>query len=106
MLDDLFDLNWSMGGTRGLFEIFQHGLLAGHTFYIGLASGWSGPQVEGLLNEQGIEVYGRAIVPEKGDFLFTVETEQAEEAERILLLAGVPLRYHLFSERNIKYLRG
>ncbi len=105
MLDDLFDLHWSAFSTTGPLEILEHGLLAGHTFYVGLDSGWSGPQCEGLLSEQSLEIYGRAIVPEKGDFLFTVETERAEEAERILLLAGVPLKYHLFSERNIRYLR-
>lgn len=105
MLDDLFDVSWSVGTKFALFEVLERGLFAGHTFYIGLDSGWSGPQVEGLLNEQGIEIYGRGIVVEKGDFLFSVETERAEEAERILLLAGVPLKYHLFSERNIKYLR-
>jgi hypothetical protein len=73
----------------------------GWTFYLDLNSGWTGAQCEELLRSKGVRVYGRCIA--NGDAFFQVPKKQAEWAEYLLLKAGVPLKYHLFSERNRKY---
>ena len=63
-----------------------------------------GARCEELLRSKGVKVYGRCIA--NGDAFFQVPKKQAEWAEYLLLKAGVPLKYHLFSERNRKYVRG
>jgi hypothetical protein len=83
-----------------LAETAIHGL--GWTFYIDLDSGWTGARCERLLRSKGVKVYGRCIA--KGDAFWQVPKKQAEYAEYLLLKAGVPLKYHLFSERNRKYI--
>ena len=70
---------------------------------MGLDSGWTGAQCERVLGEHGIPIYGRCIA--NGDFFFTVDNGHAEKAEAILLRGGCLLKYHLFSERNARYLR-
>jgi len=51
-----------------------------------------------------VKVYGRCIA--NGDAFFQVPKKQAEWAEYLLLKAGAPLKYHLFSERNRKVVGG
>ena len=88
---------------KGIFEMIWHGPFGGHTFYIDLDSGYTGAKCVKLLRSHGIITYAECIA--KGDAFWTVPKEQAEEAERILLQAGIPLKYHLFSEKNLRYLR-
>jgi len=38
-----------------------------------------------------------------GDLFFRVHKKQAEWAEYVLLRAGVPLKYRLYSQRNLRY---
>jgi hypothetical protein len=76
----------------------------GWTFYLDLDSEWAGAQCEELLRSKGVKVYGRCIA--NGDAFFQVPKKQAEWAEYLLLKAGVSLKYHLFSERNRKYVGG
>jgi hypothetical protein len=76
----------------------------GWTFYLDLDSGWTGARCEKLLRSKGVKVYGRCIA--NGDAFFQVPKKQAEYAEYLLLKAGAPLKYHLFSERNRKYVGG
>jgi hypothetical protein len=83
-----------------LTETAIHG--HGWTFYLDLNSGWTGARCEKLLRSKGVKVYGRCIA--KGDAFFQVPKKQAEYAEYLLLKAGAPLKYHLFSERNRKYM--
>jgi hypothetical protein len=85
-----------------LVETVIHG--HGWTFYLDLDSGWTGARCEKLLRSKGVKVYGRCIA--KGDAFFQVPKKQAEWAEYLLLKAGAPLKYHLFSERNRKYVGG
>jgi hypothetical protein len=75
----------------------------GHTFYVGLDSGFTGAQCESILKAKGVKVYGRCIA--NGDAFFQVGVRQAAWAEYLLLQAGAPLKYHLFSERNRRYLK-
>jgi len=72
------------------------------TFYVPLDSSWSGARIEGLLKRNGVKVWARII--HGGDLFFRVHKKQAEWAEYLLLRAGVPLKYRLYSERNLQYL--
>jgi len=76
----------------------------GWTFYLDLDSGWTRARCEKLLRSKGVKVYGLCIA--NGDVFFQVPTKQAEWAEYLLLRAGAPLKYALFSERNRKYVGG
>ena len=73
------------------------------TFYVPLDSSWSGAQIEKLLKQNGVKIWARMI--HRGDLFFRVHKKQAEWAEYLLLRAGVPLNYRLYSERNLQYLR-
>ena len=104
---DLIELgtnrDW-IAATRALCETMRHGPFSGHTFYVDLDSGCTGADCEDILGRYGIEIYARYIF--EGDAFFTVSKEQAEAAEALLLQAGVPLKYHLFTERNRRYVGG
>lgn len=102
LLEILSCFDW-ISPTIAATEHIRRGPLSGHTFYIDLESGWTGAQCERILKERGVSIYGRCIA--NGDAFFTVSKKQAEWAEYLLLKAGAPLKYHLFSERNKKHLR-
>lgn len=72
------------------------------TFYVPLDSSCTGAQIERLLKQNGVKVWARLI--HGGDLFFRVHKKQAEWAEYLLLRAGVPLKYRLYSERNLRYL--
>ena len=101
MLEFLANFDW-ISPLIALVETAIYG--HGWTFYLDLDSGWTGAQCEELLKSKGVKVYGRCIA--NGDAFFQVPKKQAEWAEYLLLKAGVPLKYHLFSERNCKYVGG
>jgi len=73
------------------------------TFYVPLDSSWSGAQIEKMLKRHGVKIWARMI--HGGDLFFRVHKKQAEWAEYVLLRAGVPLKYRLYSQRNLQYLR-
>jgi hypothetical protein len=97
----LADFDW-ISPLIALMETAIYG--HGWTFYVDLDSGWTGARCEKLLKSKGVKVYGRCIA--NGDVFFQVPKKQAEWAEYLLLKAGVPLKYHLFSERNRKVVGG
>jgi hypothetical protein len=97
----LADFDW-ISPLIALVETAIYG--HGWTFYLDLDSGWTGARCEKLLRSKGVRVYGRCIA--NGDAFFQVPKKQAEWAEYLLLKAGAPLKYHLFSERNRKYMGG
>ena len=101
MLEFLANFDW-ISPLIALTETAIHG--HGWTFYLDLDSGWTGARCEKLLRSKGVKVYGRCIA--NGDAFFQVPKKQAEYAEYLLLKAGAPLKYHLFSERNRKYIGG
>ena len=101
MLEFLANFDW-ISPLTALVETAIHG--HGWTFYLDLDSGWTGARCERLLRSKGVKVYGRCIA--NGDAFFQVPEKQAEWAEYLLLKAGAPLKYHLFSERNRKYVGG
>lgn len=73
------------------------------TFYVPLDSSWSGAQIEKLLKQNGVKIWARMI--HGGDLFFRVHKKQAEWAEYLLLRAGIPLKYRLYSRRNLQYIR-
>jgi hypothetical protein len=101
MLEFLANFDW-ISPLIALTETAIYG--HGWTFYLDLDSGWTGARCEKLLRSKGVKVYGRCIA--NGDAFFQVPKKQAEYAEYLLLKAGAPLKYHLFSERNRKYVGG
>ena len=72
------------------------------TFYVPLDSPWTGAQIEKLLKRHGVKIWARMI--HGGDLFFRVHKRQTEWAEYVLLRAGVPLKYRLYSHRNLRYL--
>jgi hypothetical protein len=101
VLESLANFDW-ISPLIALTETAIYG--HGWTFYLDLDSGWTGARCEKLLRSKGVKVYGRCIA--NGDAFFQVPKKQAEWAEYLLLKAGAPLKYHLFSERNRKYVGG
>lgn len=93
----LLGLDW-IGPTEAAAaaEILYHGPFRGHTFYVGLDSGYTGAFCKRLLIDKGITCYARRIA--NGDAFLAVPTEQAAYAEWLLLSEGVPLKYHLYHE--------
>ena len=101
MFEFLANFDW-ISPLVALTETAMYG--PGWTFYLDLDSGWTGARCEKLLRSKGVKVYGHCIA--NGDASFRVPKKQAEWAEYLLLKAGAPLKYHLFSERNRKYVGG
>ena len=101
MLELLANLDW-VNRLTALVETAIHG--HGWTFYLGLDSGWTRARCEKVLRSKGVKIYGHYVADE--DVCFQVPTKQAEWAEYLLLRAGAPLKYALFSERNRKYVGG
>ena len=102
---DMFELLANFDWLSPLIALGETAVYGhGWTFYLDLDSRWTGAQCEELLRSKGVKVYGRCIA--NGDAFFQVPEKQAEWAEYLLLRAGVPLKYHLFSEQNRKYVGG
>jgi hypothetical protein len=68
------------------------------TFYVPFGGSWTGAEVEALLGEHGVRIRRKNVVND--DIFFNVKLSQAEWAEYVMLRAGVPLKYGLYSERN------
>jgi len=102
---DMFEFLANFDWVSPLIALVETAIYGhGWTFYLDLDSGWTGARCEKLLRSKGVKVYSRCIA--NGDVFFQVPTKQAEWAEYLLLCAGAPLKYALFSERNRKYVGG
>lgn len=89
-------INWLDGVTGQLI----HGQL--HRFTFSTATGFTGVDVERLLRQYGIRIWGRAISTEE-ELAFFVKVKQAIWAEYLLCRAGVPLTSQLLDPRNAHY---
>ena len=67
-----------------------------HTFLVPHDAGWSGREIERLLRQHGVHVWGLMIVD--GLIMFTVRQAQARWAQYLLQRAGVPIAYGLLDE--------
>ena len=73
-----------------------------HRFTFRRGGGFTGAQVEMLLRQYGIRVWGREM-DDKDELAFLVKRSQAVWAEYILCQAGVPLTGPLLDPRNEEY---
>jgi hypothetical protein len=73
-----------------------------HRFTFLKAGDFTGAQVEMLLRQYGIRIWGREI-DDKDELAFLVKRRQAVWAEYILCRAGVPLTGKLLDPRNEHY---
>ncbi|MEZ4861437.1 MAG: hypothetical protein R3C14_09025 [Caldilineaceae bacterium] len=89
-------INWLDGVTGEL----AHGPM--HHFTFSTGSGFTGIEVEMLLHQYGIRIWGREIVSED-ELALLVKQRQAVWAEYILCRAGVPLTCKLLDPRNAQY---
>jgi hypothetical protein len=78
----------------------QFGKMHRFTFY--MTSGFNGFQVEKLLRQYGVRIWGRKIV-EDSQRSFIVRKRQAVWAEYVMCRAGVPLVGELLDPRNAQY---
>lgn len=74
------------------------------TFFIGydeaLGKGWNGFDIERLMTQHGIKSWGRQVVG--GEFFFSVNLEQAQWAEYLLLKHNVPVHERSQSAPRVK----
>lgn len=89
-------INW-LDGVSGRLT---HGQLYRFTF--STATGFTGVEIEMLLRQYGIRIWGREIIEQK-ELAFLVKERQAVWAEYILCRAGVPLTSKLLDPRNEQY---
>jgi len=96
MFPDLINLFDHLSGR------LQYGQL--HCFTFVTTTGFTGIEVEKLLRQYGIRVWGRMIASEQEQELaFHVKQRQAVWAEYLLCRAGVPLTSPLLDQRNARY---
>lgn len=89
-------INWLDGFTGQLV----HGEL--HRFTFSTATGFTGIEVEQLLHQYGIRIWGRE-VSSADELAFFVKSKQAVWAEYLLCRAGVPLTGKYLDPRNEQY---
>lgn len=89
-------INWLDGAVGRL----AHGPM--HRFTYSIATGFRGVDVEMLLHQYGIRVWGREVVGDE-ELALLVKQRQAMWAEYILCRAGVPLTCKLLDKRNLQY---
>ena len=94
MLPDLLNYLDQLSGR------LQYGRL--HCFTFVTSTGFTGVDVEMLLRQYGIRIWGRMIADEE-ELAFHVKQRQAVWAEYILCRAGVPLTCKLLDQRNAQY---
>lgn len=73
-----------------------------HRFTFSIATGFRGVDVEMLLHQYGIRVWGRETIGEE-ELALLVKQKQAVWAEYLLCRAGVPLTGKLLDPRNEQY---
>ncbi len=94
MLPDLID------PMDGWFGRLWHGSM--HRFSFLRAGDFTGAQVEKLLQQYGIRIWGREL-DDPTELAFLVKQKQAIWAEYVLCRAGVPLTNELLDPRNAQY---
>lgn len=84
----------------GWFGRLQHGPM--HRFTFAADGSFRGVEVEHLLRQYGVRIWGREMLDEE-ERAFLVKRSQAVWAEYILCRAGVPLTCELLDARNASY---
>lgn len=100
MMKNWFDAPDVIHPLDGLIGKWLHGPMQRFTFARG--AGFTGADVERLLRQYGIRLWGREIEDDT-EIAFLVKQTQAVWAEYILCRAGVPLTGKLLDPRNEQY---
>ena len=87
-------------GVCGLFMECIHSLLGTNTwtFFVPLRGAWRGHDINQLLAEYGIEMWGWGFA--YGELFFRVRRNKAEWAQYLMLRAGVPLKHRLLASKS------
>ncbi|MBI5032337.1 MAG: hypothetical protein HZB51_17545 [Chloroflexi bacterium] len=90
-------------GVNGLIDEFFACFAAKNCWMIQVQryAGWSGVQIEKLLNRYGIRVWGRGFTQD--NYFFRVKERQARWAEYLLMRRGIPVTSQLYDTRNADY---
>ena len=96
---DLTRFDW-INPLDGLLGRTTHGTM--HRFSFDGKGQFSGRDVEMLLRQYGIHIWGRKI-GENGERSFLVKKTQAKWAEYIMYRAGIPLTCPVLDQRNLQY---
>lgn len=87
-------------GVIGMLAEAGQSLIGTNTwpFFVSMQSDWSGGDIEQLLNQYGIEMWGQDF--HNDELFFRVRRDKAGWAQHLMLQAGVPLHHRLFAERS------
>lgn len=87
-------------GISGLLIECVNSLLGTNTwpFFVPLDGAWSGHDIEQLLTQYGIEMWGAGFA--YGELFFRVRKSKAEWAQYVMLRAGVPLKHRLLAAKS------
>lgn len=102
VVQSFWHADWDGAYRRGLFGVVAeavHSLAGTNTwpFFVPLNSGWNGKDIERLLSDHGVEMWGRGFG--HGQLFFRVQKRKAAWAQYLLLREGVPLSNRLLTTR-------
>jgi hypothetical protein len=90
MLYRILEVGASIDLVSPLLALLQNALNGpSHTFLVPDDCGWSGRQIERLLKQHGVKLWGRMIV--RRTIIFTVRIAQARWAEQLLRQESIPV---------------
>lgn len=90
MLDRIFEISAYFDWISPLMACIQDVVNGpAYTFRVPEACGWSGLQIERMLHDHGVRIWGQMIV--KHTILFTVRLAQARWTQYLLQRAGIPV---------------
>lgn len=96
MLDRIFEISAYFDWISPLMACIQDVVNGpAYTFRVPEACGWSGLQIERMLHDHGVRIWGQMIV--KHTLLFTVRLAQARWAQYLLQRAGISIDNPLLS---------
>jgi hypothetical protein len=90
-------------GVNGLIDEFMACLFTLNcwTIRVNRHADWDGEQIEDLLRDYGVHIWGRGFT--SNDYTFFVKERQARWAEYVLLCQGIPITGRLYDPRNREY---
>lgn len=91
---------YQRAGILGLLTEAGHSLLGTNTwpFFVPLDSSWSGADIQQLLSDHGVEMWGQDFA--NSELFFRVRKSKAAWAQYLLLREGVPLRHRLLAQES------
>lgn len=91
MLDKLFEISQYFNWISPLLACIQDVINGpAYTFLIPEDCGWSGLQIERMLRENGVRIWGQMIF--RRTIMFTVREAQVKWAQHLLQREGIPIQ--------------